>query len=160
VLPAALCVCQRERFDGAAFHHALAVGFEVSARLARTPWASRRCAASTTRGRRDRFFSALAAAVGKLYGLDEEGLASAMGIAARRAPASSSFAWSGGDTNGLHLDAPASSGWRASCSRAGRARPATISEGRYGYFNAFPTPPRMEQAPGKTGDGLAIERHR
>jgi 2-methylcitrate dehydratase PrpD len=36
VLPAALAVCQRERLDGAAFLTALAVGFEVSARIART----------------------------------------------------------------------------------------------------------------------------
>jgi len=36
VLPAALAVCQRERLGGAAFLTALALGFEVSARLART----------------------------------------------------------------------------------------------------------------------------
>src|SRR2546427_4808689 len=36
VLPAALAVCQRERLAGAAFLTALALGFEVSARIART----------------------------------------------------------------------------------------------------------------------------
>jgi hypothetical protein len=35
VLPAALAVCEREHLGGAAFLTALAVGFEVSARLAR-----------------------------------------------------------------------------------------------------------------------------
>src|SRR5262249_44050237 len=36
VLPAAFAVCQRERFDGATFLTALALGFEISARIART----------------------------------------------------------------------------------------------------------------------------
>src|SRR6185503_5211832 len=35
VLPAALAVSQRERFDGAKFLTALALGFEISARIAR-----------------------------------------------------------------------------------------------------------------------------
>src|SRR5205814_1236680 len=44
-----------------------------------------------------------AAAVGKLYALDEERLTSAMGIAGSSSAGLLEFAWSGGDTKRLHL---------------------------------------------------------
>src|SRR5262245_35303092 len=70
VLPAALAVCEREHLDGRAFLTALILGFEVSARIARTA-----VGLETTRGFHNPGtqgpFGA-AAAVGKLYGFDVE----------------------------------------------------------------------------------------
>ena len=101
VLPAALAVCQRERFDGAAFLTALALGFEVSARLARTAVGLETVRGFHNPGTQGPFGAAVA--VGKLYGLDEERLASAMGIAGSSSAGLLEFAWSGGDTKRLHL---------------------------------------------------------
>src|SRR5947208_2372595 len=101
VLPAALAVSQRERLDGAAFLTALAVGFEVSARLARTAVGLETVRGFHNPGTQGPFGAA--AAVGKLYALDEERLTSAMGIAGSSSAGLLEFAWSGGDTKRLHL---------------------------------------------------------
>ena len=72
VLPAALAVCERERLSGDAFLAALAVGFEVSARLARAATGLETARAFHNPGAQGPF--AAAAAVGKLHGLDEDRL--------------------------------------------------------------------------------------
>src|SRR3989442_15291379 len=144
VLPAALAVCQRERLDGAAFITALAVGFELSARLPRTAVGLETVRGFHNPGTQGPFGAA--AAVGKLYGLDEEGLASAMGIAGSSSAGLLEFAWSGGDTKRLHLGRAGQLGLESVLlARQGVRGPATILEGRYGYFNAFSTPPRMDK---------------
>src|SRR5215470_10615864 len=69
VFPAALAVCEREHCDGKAFLTALAVGFEVSARIARTAVGLESVRGFHNPGTQGPLGAA--AAVGKLYGFDE-----------------------------------------------------------------------------------------
>ncbi len=156
VLPAALAVSQRERLDGAAFLTALAVGFEVSARLARTAVGLETVRGFHNPGTQGPFGAA--AAVGKLYGLDEERLTSALGIAGSSSAGLLEFAWSGGDTKRLHLGRASQLGLESALlAREGVRGPATVLEGRSGYFNAFSTPPRMERLLEGLGVAWVIE---
>ena len=156
VLPAALAVCQREHFDGAAFLTALALGFEVSARIARTAVGLETVRGFHNPGTQGPFGAA--AAVGKLYGFDEERLTNALGIAGPSSAGLLEFAWSGGDTKRLHLGRASQLGLESALlARQGVRGPATVLEGRYGYFNAFSTPPRMERLVEGLGTEWAIE---
>jgi len=156
VLPAALAVCQREHFDGAAFLTALALGFEVSARIARTAVGLETVRGFHNPGTQGPFGAA--AAVGKLYGFDEERLTNALGIAGSSSAGLLEFAWSGGDTKRLHLGRASQLGLESALlARQGVRGPATVLEGRYGYFNAFSTPPRMERLVDSLGTEWAIE---
>ena len=95
-----------------------------------------------------------AAAVGKLYGFDEDRLTDALGIAGSSSAGLLEFAWSGGDTKRLHLGRAGQLGLESALlARQGVRGPATVLEGRYGYFNAFSTPPRLE----KLVEGLGIK---
>ncbi len=156
VLPAALAVAQRERLDGAAFLTALALGFEVSARIARTAVGLETVRGFHNPGTQGPFGAA--AAAGKLYGLDEERLTDAMGIAGSSSAGLLEFAWSGGDTKRLHLGRASQLGLESALlAREGVRGPATVLEGRYGYFNAFSMPPRMEKLVEGLGTAWAIE---
>src|SRR5881397_3833894 len=152
VLPAALAVCQREHGNGVAFLTALAVGFEVSARIARTAVGLETVRGFHNPGTQGPFGAA--AAAGKLYGFDEERLTNALGIAGSSSAGLLEFAWSGGDTKRLHLGRAAQLGLESALlARQGVRGPATVLEGRYGYFNAFSTPSSMN----RLVDGLGIE---
>lgn len=156
VLPAALAVCQRERLDGATFLTALALGFEVSARLARTAVGLETVRGFHNPGTQGPFGAA--AAVGKVYGFDAERLTHAMGIAGSSSAGLLEFAWSGGDTKRLHLGRASQLGLESALlAREDVRGPATVLEGRYGYFNAFSTPPRMEKLLAGLGTEWAIE---
>src|SRR5881628_757397 len=156
VLPAALAICERERLGGAAFLTALAVGFEVSARIARTAVGLETVRGFHNPGTQGPFGAA--AAVGKLYGFDEERLTNALGIAGSSSAGLLEFAWSGGDTKRLHLGRASQLGLESALlARQGVRGPATVLEGRYGYFNAFSTPPRMERLVEGLGTEWAIE---
>src|SRR5262245_2157248 len=147
---------QRERLDGPAFLTALAVGFEVSARIARTAVGLETVRGFHNPGTQGPFGAAVA--VGKLYGLDEDGLASAMGIAGSSSAGLLEFAWSGGDTKRLHLGRASHLGLESALlAREGVKGPATVLEGRSGYFNAFSTPPRLERLLAGLGTEWAIE---
>jgi 2-methylcitrate dehydratase PrpD len=156
VLPAALAVCERERLDGTAFLTALAVGFEVSARIARTAVGLETVRGFHNPGTQGPFGAA--AAVGKLYGFDEERLTDALGIAGSSSAGLLEFAWSGGDTKRLHLGRAGQLGLESALlARQGVRGPATVLEGRYGYFNAFSTPPRLEKLVEGLGTAWTIE---
>ncbi len=156
VLPAALAVCEREHFDGVAFLTALALGFEVSARIARTAVGLETVRGFHNPGTQGPFGAA--AAVGKLYGFDEERLTNALGIAGSSSAGLLEFAWSGGDTKRLHLGRASQLGLESALlARQGVRGPATVLEGRYGYFNAFSTPPRIERLVEGLGTEWAIE---
>ena len=156
VLPAALAVCQRERCDGATFLTALALGFEVSARIARTAVGLETVRGFHNPGTQGPFGAA--AAVGKLFAFDEERLTHALGIAGSSSAGLLEFAWSGGDTKRLHLGRASQLGLESALlARHGVRGPATVLEGRSGYFNAFSTPPRMEKLVEKLGADWAIE---
>jgi 2-methylcitrate dehydratase PrpD len=156
VLPAALAVCERERLDGAAFLTALAVGFEVSARIARTAVGLETVRGFHNPGTQGPFGAA--AAVGKLYGFDEDRVLDALGIAGSSSAGLLEFAWSGGDTKRLHLGRAGSLGLESALlAGAGVRGPAAVLEGRHGYFNAFSTPPRLETLIEGLGKEWAIE---
>ncbi len=116
----------------------------------------RPCAAFTIPGTQGPFGAA--AAVGKLFGFDAERLADALGIAGSSSAGLLEFAWSGGDTKRLHLGRAAQLGLESALlARQGVRGPATVLEGRYGYFNAFSTPPRLEKLVDGLGSEWAIE---
>jgi 2-methylcitrate dehydratase PrpD len=156
VLPAALAVCEREHLDGRAFLTALALGFEVSARIARTA-----IGLETTRGFHNPGtqgpFGA-AAAVGKLYGFDHETLTNALGIAGSGSAGLLEFAWSGADTKRLHLGRASQLGLESALlAQKGFRGPATVLEGRYGYYNAFSLPPKLDRLLDGLGAAWAIQ---
>ena len=156
VLPAALAVCERERLDGVSFLTALALGFEVSARIARTAVGLETVRGFHNPGTQGPFGAA--AAVGKLYGFGEAQLTDALGIAGSSSAGLLEFAWSGGDTKRLHLGRAGQLGLESALlARQGVRGPATVLEGRSGYFNAFSTPPRMEKLVDGLGREWAIE---
>jgi 2-methylcitrate dehydratase PrpD len=101
VFPAVLAVCEREHCDGKAFLTALATGFEVSARIARTAVGLESVRGFHNPGTQGPFGAAVA--VGKLYNCDQETLVSAMGLAGSCSAGLLEFAWSGADTKRLHL---------------------------------------------------------
>src|SRR5499427_9245674 len=152
VLPAALAVCELERLAGVELLTALAVGFEGSARIARTAVGLETVRGFHNPGTQGPFGAA--AAVGKLYGFDAERLTDALGIAGSSSAGLLEFAWSGGDTKRLHLGRAAQLGLEAALlARAGVRGPATVLEGRSGYFTAFSTPPKLD----RLVDGLGVE---
>lgn len=156
VLPAALAVGQRERIGGAPFLTALALGFEVSERLARTAVGLETVRGFHNPGTQGPFGAA--AAVGKLYGFDAERLASAMGIAGSSSAGLLEFAWSGGDTKRLHLGRASQLGLESALLARHDVRgPVTVLAGRSGYFNAFSTTPRMDNLVDGLGTRWAIE---
>ena len=152
VLPAALAVCEREHLDGRALLTAMAVGFEVSSRLAAAA-----TGLETARGFHNPSVHGplgAAAAVGKLLGLDAGRLASALGIAGSGSAGLLEFAWSGGDTKRLHLGRASQLGLEAALlARQGVNGPPTVLEGRSGFFNAFST----ERAKPVLLDGLGAK---
>ncbi len=144
VLPAALAVCEREHLDGRAFLTALAVGFEVSARIARTAVGLETSRGFHNPGTQGPFGAA--AAVGKLYGFDQETLTNALGIAGSGSAGLLEFAWSGADTKRLHLGRASQLGLESALlAQKGFRGPATVLEGRYGYYNAFSLPPQLDR---------------
>jgi 2-methylcitrate dehydratase PrpD len=156
VLPAALAVCEREHLGGSAFITALALGFEVSARIARTA-----VGLETTRGFHNPGtqgpFGA-AAAVGKLYGFDAEDLTNALGIAGSGSAGLLEFAWSGADTKRLHLGRASQLGLESALlARQGFRGPATVLEGPYGYYNAFSLPTKLDRLLEGLGTTWAIQ---
>src|SRR6266550_6993780 len=88
------------RRAGGAFLTALALGFEVSARIARTAVGLETVRGFHNPGTQGPFGAAVA--VGKLYGFDEARLTDALGIAGSSSAGLLEFAWSGGDTKRLH----------------------------------------------------------
>jgi 2-methylcitrate dehydratase PrpD len=156
VLPAALAIGQRERSDGARLLTALALGFEVSSRIARTAVGLETVRGFHNPGTQGPFGAA--ATVGKLYDFDEERLASAMGIAGSSAAGLLEFAWSGGDTKRLHLGRASQLGLESALlARQDVRGPATVLEGRSGYFNAFSTSSRLETLVEGLGTTWTIE---
>jgi 2-methylcitrate dehydratase PrpD len=156
VLPAVMAVCEREHLDGKAFLTALILGAEVSARIARTA-----VGLETERGFHNPGTQgplAAAVAVGKLYGLDENGLANALGIAGSSSAGLLEFAWEGANTKRIHLGRASQLGLESALlAKKGFTGPSTILEGRYGYYNAFSLPPNMEKLLDGIGQLWAVQ---
>src|SRR5438094_515369 len=87
-----------------------------------------------------------------------ETLGGTLGIAGSSSAGLVEFAWSGGGTKRLHLGRARQLGLESALlAREGVRGPATVLEGRSGYFNAFSTPPRMERLLEGLGVDWAIE---
>ncbi|HEY7495433.1 MAG TPA: MmgE/PrpD family protein [Candidatus Tectomicrobia bacterium] len=156
VLPAALAICQRQHCAGKAFLTALALGFEVSARIARTAVGLETVRGFHNPGTQGPFGAA--AAVGKLYGCNQEVLTNALGIAGSGSAGLLEFAWSGADTKRLHLGRASQLGLESALlAQHGLRGPATVLEGHYGYFNAFSLPPNLERLLEGLGTNWAIQ---
>ncbi|MBI4082183.1 MAG: MmgE/PrpD family protein [Candidatus Lambdaproteobacteria bacterium] len=139
VLPAALAVSEREHRDGKAFLAALALGFEVSARIQRTAVGLESTRGFHNPGTQGPFGAA--AAVGHLYGFNAATLASAFGLAGSCSAGLLEFAWTGADTKRVHLGRASQLGLESALlARKGLHGPTTVLEGRYGYYNAFSEP--------------------
>lgn len=156
VLPAALAVCQREHLSGQAFLTALALGFEVSARIARTAVGLETVRGFHNPGTQGPF--AAAAAVGKLYGFDQKTLTHALGMAGSCSAGLLEFAWTGADTKRVHLGRASQLGLESALlAQKGLRGPATVLEGRYGYYNAFSLPPDLSKLLEGLGTVWAIQ---
>jgi 2-methylcitrate dehydratase PrpD len=156
VLPAALAVCQRQHRDGQAFLTALATGFEVSGRIARAAVGLETHRGFHNPGTQGPFGAA--AAVGKLYGFDADTLTSALGLAGSCSAGLLEFAWSGADTKRLHLGRASQLGLESALlAHRGLRGPATVLEGRYGYYHAFSLPPKLERLLEGLGERWTIQ---
>ncbi|MBI3328945.1 MAG: MmgE/PrpD family protein [Nitrospinae bacterium] len=156
VLPAVLAVCQREHLDGKAFLTAMALGFEISARIARAAVGLETVRGFHNPGTQGPFGAA--AAVGKLYGFDPGTLSNALGIAGSCSAGLLEFAWTGADTKRLHLGRASQLGLESALlAQKGFRGPATVLEGRYGYYNAFSQPPNMDRLLDGLGTNWAIQ---
>jgi 2-methylcitrate dehydratase PrpD len=156
VLPAVLAVCEREHCDGRTFLTALALGFEVSARIARTAVGLESVRGFHNPGTQGPFGAAVA--VGKLYGFDQDTLTHAMGLAGSCSAGLLEFAWNGADTKRVHLGRASQLGLESALlAQRGLRGPDTVLEGRYGYFNAFSLPPKLERLVEGLGTTWAIQ---
>lgn len=156
VLPAALAVCESEGLDGQMFLTALALGFEISARIARTAVGLESTRGFHNPGTQGPFGAA--AAVGKLYGLSLETLTSAFGIAGSSSAGLLEFAWTGADTKRLHLGRASQLGLESVLlAQKGFRGPPTVLEGRYGYYNAFSLPPELDRLLEELGETWFIQ---
>jgi 2-methylcitrate dehydratase PrpD len=156
VLPAVLAVCQREHLDGRAFLTAMALGFEVSGRIARAAMGLETVRGFHNPGTQGPFGAA--AAVGKLYGFDQKALTNALGIAGSCSAGLLEFAWTGADTKRLHLGRASQLGLESALlAHKGFRGPATVLEGRYGYYNAFSLAPKLDRLLDGLGATWAIQ---
>ncbi len=156
VFPAVFAVCEREHMDGKSFMTALILGAEVSARIARTA-----VGLETQRGFHNPGTQgplAAAVAVGKLYGIDRDGLVNALGIAGSSSAGLLEFAWDGANTKRIHLGRASQLGLESALlARKGFSGPSTILEGRYGYYNAFSLPAKLEKLLDGIGQQWAVQ---
>ncbi len=155
VLPAALAVSQRHCLDGRMFLTALAVGFELSARIARTAVGLETVRGFHNPGIQGPFGAA--AAVGKLLGFDIEQHLNALGLAGSCSAGLLEFAASGADTKRLHLGRASQLGLESALlAQQGLRGPATVLEGRYGYYTAFSEPTDLKPLVDSLGQDWAI----
>lgn len=142
VVPAALAAAEEVGADGAALLAAVAAGNEVCVRLG--------MASYLPELRNSLFFEkglhatsicgtvGAAVAAGLLYGLGEEGLLSAIGIAASMGSGLLEANRTGGTVKQAHCGWAAHSGVSAAVlAREGLTGPPTVLEGRFGFFAAY-----------------------
>ncbi|MFC8410087.1 MmgE/PrpD family protein [Arthrobacter sp. NPDC057259] len=142
VIPAALAVAEATGASGAALLDAAGVGIEITVRLGMGGY-------DETLGNSE-FFErgqhatsicgaiGSAAAAAMLYGLDAEGIADAMGIAASFGAGLLEANRTGGSVKRTHCGWAAHSGITAAeLARHGLTGPPTVIEGRFGFLHAF-----------------------
>ncbi len=136
VVPAVLAACERERLDGAAALHGIAVGTELMCRASLVaPKAIHKAGFHPTA-----VIGALAAAAGcaGALGLSAAQTTSALGIAGSMASGIIEYLAEGTWTKRMHAGWAAQSGLRAALmARGGFLGPRTLFEGTHGFFHGF-----------------------
>lgn len=142
VVPAALAVAEPTRATGAEVVAAIAVGLEICVRVGMAGYD-----AATGANRyfdRGQHATSMCGAVGsaaaaaKLLGLSADGVLHAMGIAASMASGIIESNRTGGTVKRMHCGWAAHAGvYAAQLAQRGITGPATLLEGRFGFFQAF-----------------------
>lgn len=145
VPPAAMAIAERDKVSGRAYVLATALGYEVVCRIGDAQTGAVEMERGFHNPAANGPFSA-AAAVGKLLGFDADAQARAFGIAGSHCGGLTEYAWDGSMTKRLHLGRASQMGLESALlAQKGFTGPATILEGRFGYFNAFSPSPKMDQ---------------
>ena len=153
VFSAALAVAEQVGASGQAFLTSAVAGFEVAARLAMAVRPKEHYGRSFHPTATCGTFGA-AVSAGRLLGLTEEQLLSALGIAGSQAAGSMEFLTEGAWTKRLHPGWAAFSGLHAALlAREGFVGPTTIVEGRDGFLKAYSNDPD----PSKISAGLGTD---
>ncbi|CAH2604314.1 MmgE/PrpD family protein [Rhodovastum atsumiense] len=153
VIPAALAAGEMTGATGADVLAAIVAGYEVTCRLA---------LALPVRAHYDRGFHptatcgvfGAAAAAGRCFGLDGDGIADAFGIALSQSAGSLQFLANGAWTKRFHVGWAAMGGLSAATlATEGFRGAAAALEGRYGFFNAY----APDATPARALEGLGAE---
>ncbi|MEU5882479.1 MmgE/PrpD family protein [Spirillospora sp. NPDC047279] len=142
VVPAALAAAEETGAGGAALTGAVAAGIEVCNRLGMASYLPEiRNSLFFERGQHATSICGTlgaATAAGLLYGLDAEGVASAIGVAASMGAGVIEANRTGGTVKRVHCGWAAHAGVAAATlARAGVTGPPTVLEGRFGFFRAW-----------------------
>jgi 2-methylcitrate dehydratase PrpD len=142
VVPAALATAQAQDRNGAETLAAIAVGDELCVRIGSVGYdAERRANLFFERGLHATSICGTLAAAGAaafLLGLDADGVAAAIGIAASMGAGLLEANRTGGSVKRIHCGWAAHAGVTAAeLARAGLTGPPTVLEGRFGFFQAY-----------------------
>jgi len=142
VVPAALAAAQQARASGPRLLAAVAAGIEICNRLGLASYSPEmRNSTFFERGQHATSICgtlAAAAAAATIYGLDEDGIAHAIGIAASMGSGLLEANRTGGTVKRVHCGWAAHGGLvAADLARAGITGPPTVIEGRFGFFYAW-----------------------
>lgn len=144
VIPPVLATAQRDHLSGRDVLTAIALGYEVVSRIGDAQTRAVEDARGFHNPSANGPFSS-AVAVGKLIGLDADGIASAMGIAGSQSGGLVEYIYDGSMTKRLHLGLAARAGTESALlARKGFTGPHTILEGERGYLYAFSPAPKTE----------------
>ena len=136
VLPAALAVGEESGADGKTFLTGCIAGYEVSTRIGAAAPGRFHSRGLHTTGLFGTFGSA--AVAGVLWGLTDEQIADALGIAGSQSSGLFAYLADGSETKRFHAGWAAQGGiLAADLARRGFTGPATIFEGPHGLFDAF-----------------------
>jgi 2-methylcitrate dehydratase PrpD len=136
VVPAALAAAQAEGATGADVLAAVVAGSETSSRLGMAAGGAFHARGFHPTGVCGVFGATVAAA--RLRGLDAEQTANALGLAGSLASGLLEFLADGSETKRLHPGFAAQAGLKATALAAhGATGPATVFEGRFGFFAAY-----------------------
>jgi len=160
VFPAVLALGEALGSSGDTVMRALAAGYEVNSRVA----AAQTNLAEQVRGFHNPGISgpfASAAACSLLLGLDLDRTLAALGIAGSHSAGLIEYVWTGAMTKRIHLGRAAQSGLESALlAEAGLSGPPTILEGEYGYLQAYPPGPRVENLVDGLGTRWLLEETR
>ena len=158
VFPAVLAVAEATGAPPEKLFEAVVVGYEVMMKLGNAQNAAAAYAQGFHPTGTCGVFGA-AAGVGKLLGLDAEGLTMAMGIAGSMASGSMEYLSNGAWTKRMHPGWAAHGGIVAAvAAHEGYTGPDTIIEGPFGYLHAYTTDPRPHKVLENLGRPLEIMR--